>query len=137
VGVREVMRRTFDELWIINLGGENLGPRKTENVFAIRNPVAIAIGFRGTVTHKDRPATVRYTKIEGSRTEKLLALNGVSSFMDLTWQDCPNGWHAPFLPQGREAYFDWPELTQIFPWQHTGSQYKRSWPISENEQVLE
>jgi hypothetical protein len=57
--------------------------------------------------------------------------------MDLTWQDCPNGWHAPFLPHGRGAYFDWPELTQIFPWQHTGSQYKRSWPISESEQVLE
>jgi hypothetical protein len=54
VGVREVMRRTFDELWIINLGGDNLGPRKTENVFPIQNPVAIAIGFRGSTPHKDR-----------------------------------------------------------------------------------
>ena len=44
VGMREVMRRTFDELWIIDLEGDSLGARKTENVFAIRTPVAIAVG---------------------------------------------------------------------------------------------
>jgi predicted helicase len=47
VGVREVMRRTFDELWILDLGGDNLGTRKTPNVFNIQTPVAIAIGVRG------------------------------------------------------------------------------------------
>ena len=46
VGVREAMRRTFDELWIIDLGGDNLGTRKTPNVFNIQTPVAIAIGVR-------------------------------------------------------------------------------------------
>ena len=35
---------TFDELWILDLGGDNLGARKTENVFAIQTPVAIAVG---------------------------------------------------------------------------------------------
>ena len=45
-GMRQVMRQTFDELWIIDLEGDNLGARKTENVFAIQTPVAIAIGVR-------------------------------------------------------------------------------------------
>jgi len=30
------MRKSFDELWIIDLGGDNLGARKTPNVFAIQ-----------------------------------------------------------------------------------------------------
>ena len=61
VGVREVMRRTFDELWIIDLGGDNLGTRKTPNVFNIQTPVAIA--NRGTqcnaVTRHARNSALR------------------------------------------------------------------------------
>jgi hypothetical protein len=45
-GMRQVMRETFDDLWIIDLKGDNLGARKTENVFAIQTPVAIAVGVR-------------------------------------------------------------------------------------------
>jgi hypothetical protein len=36
VGMREVMRRTFDDFWIIDLGGDNLDTRKTPNVFNIQ-----------------------------------------------------------------------------------------------------
>jgi predicted helicase len=45
-GMRRVMRETFDDLWLIDLEGDNLGARKTENVFAIQTPVAIAVGVR-------------------------------------------------------------------------------------------
>src|SRR5450759_3732991 len=62
VGMREWMRRTFDELWIIDLEGDNLGARKTENVFAIQTPVAIAIGVRFGEPKPDAPATVQYTR---------------------------------------------------------------------------
>ena len=54
------MRRTFDDLWIIDLGGDNLGTRKTPNVFSIRTPVAIAIGVRRANARRATPATVRY-----------------------------------------------------------------------------
>ena len=46
VGMRRKMREVFDELWIIDLEGDSNGARKTENVFAIRTPVTIAIGVR-------------------------------------------------------------------------------------------
>jgi predicted helicase len=49
VGMRQLMRQTFDELWIIDLEGDSLGPRRIQNVFAIRTPVAIAIGVRVSV----------------------------------------------------------------------------------------
>ncbi len=76
-GMRQLMRRTFDELWIIDLEGDNLGARKTENVFAIQTPVAIAIGVRYAEPQPDTPATVRYTRVEGSQTAKLERLSQV------------------------------------------------------------
>lgn len=138
VGVREEMRRTFDELWIIDLGGDNLGARKTPNVFAIQIPVAIAIGVRGAVADADTPAIVRYTRIDGeTRDEKLARLEAVASFSELDWQECPDGWHDPFQPAGKGDFFNWPKLTDLFPYHTAGAVYYRSWPIGETEDVLE
>jgi hypothetical protein len=135
--MRQKMRESFDELWIIDLEGDNLGARKTENVFAIRTPVAIAIGVRYGEPHPETPATVRYSKITGLREEKLERLARVHNFTDLNWQECFKEWMRPFLPQGAGDYFSWPVLTDLFPWQHSGSQFKRTWPIAETREVLE
>ena len=135
-GMREVMRRTFDELWIIDLEGGNLGARKTDNVFAIQTPVAIAIGVRYESSNSETSANVRYTKIEGTEEEKLAILNTITNFNDLKWRECPSDWAAPFLPVSDKAYWDWPVITDIFPWQENGMQFKRSWPIAETKEVL-
>jgi len=137
VGVREVMRRTFDELWILDLEGDNLGARKTQNVFAIQTPVAIAIGIRYGGPKLDETARVRYAKIEGNREAKLVELDRLISFGDITWKDCFTGWQTPFLPEGEGDYFSWPPITDVFPWQHTGVQMKRKWPIGEIKELLE
>ena len=137
VGMREVMRRTFDDLWIIDLGGDNLGTRKTPNVFNIQTPVAIAIGVRGNKPTPHSPAKVRYTKIDGAtREEKLNQLTAIDDFADLVWQDCPDEWHKPFLPVGTGDFFGWPRLDDLFPWRHSGVQFKRSWPIGETAAVV-
>jgi hypothetical protein len=136
VGMREVMRRTFDELWIINLEGDNLGARKTENVFNIQTPVAIAVGVCKGKPNREMPAQVHYTKITGTRGEKLKTLQAIEDFASLEWEDCPPGWHDKFLPQGTGDFFSWPALTDLFPWQHSGVQFKRRWPIGETQDVL-
>ena len=137
IGMREVMRRTFDQIWIMDLGGDNIGARKTPNVFAIQTPVAIAIGIRGVKAQPDTPATVHYSNIGGTtREEKLEKLNEVAEFSTLAWRQCPNEWHARFLPEGTGEYFEWPALADIFPWQHSGAQFKRAWPIGETTEVL-
>ena len=69
-GMRRKMREVFDELWIIDLEGDSLGARKTENVFAIRTPVAIAIGVRGGTPCPQTPARVWKTKLTRSRASK-------------------------------------------------------------------
>ncbi|MCY3785198.1 MAG: hypothetical protein OXG47_00520, partial [bacterium] len=45
-GLRALLRDAFDELWIVDLGGEGRGALVEENVFDIRTPVAVAIGVR-------------------------------------------------------------------------------------------
>ena len=82
-GMRRKMREVFDELWIINLEGDNLGARKTENVFAIRTPVAIAIGFRKGAPDPAHAATVWKTKITGTEQAKLDALDAIATFADV------------------------------------------------------
>ena len=136
VGMRRKMREVFDEMWIIDLEGDNIGARKTENVFAIRTPVAIAIGVRNKTPQSSIPAKVRKTRLTGSSEEKLSALDAVRTLGDLDWVECSSGWDAPFYPAGAGAYFSWPAVTDVFPWQHSGSQLKRTWPIGETQDVL-
>jgi hypothetical protein len=130
LGMREVMRHVFDDLWIIDLEGGSLGARRTENVFAIQTPVAIAIGVRYGGPNPDIPATVRYVKITGSREEKLAKLDSVRSFGDLEWQECSTDWTAPLIPAGRGDFSSWPLLTDLFPWQTPGVKVGRTWPIA-------
>ena len=136
VGMRQKMREVFDELWIIDLEGDNLGARKTENVFAIRTPVAIAIGVRNGPPQPGTPAKVWKTRLTGSEQEKLAALDSVASLGDLGWRECSREWSAPFYPAGTGTFSDWPAVTDVFPWQHSGTQLKRTWPIGETEDLL-
>ena len=137
VGMRRKMREVFDELWIIDLEGDSLGARKTDNVFAIRTPVAIAIGVRGCSPCPDTPAVVRKVKLTGTEREKLGTLDSVASFDDLPWRECSSEWDSPFYPAGTGTYFTWPAVTDVFPWQHSGTQFKRTWPIAPTRSVLE
>ena len=135
-GMRQKMREAFDELWIIDLEGDNLGARKTENVFAIRTPVAIAIGVRNGPPQPDTPAKVWKTRLTGSEQQKLAVLNSVASLSDLDWRECSQEWGATFFPAETGTFSDWPMVTDVFPWQHSGTQLKRTWPIGETKDVL-
>ena len=136
-GMRKKMREVFDDLWIIELEGGSLGARKTDNVFSIQTPVAIAIGVRGGGPNPGRPARVWKTRITGTEKQKLQALDAANTLSDLSWRECQTGWEAPFFPAEAGTYFDWPTVTDVFPWQHSGSQLKRTWPIGETRRVLE
>ncbi|MBI3090512.1 MAG: N-6 DNA methylase [Candidatus Tectomicrobia bacterium] len=135
-GMREHLRRLCDDVWILDLGGERRGTRRSDNVFAIQTPVAIAVAVRAGKAKNDEPAAVHYARFEGTRQAKLAALDAVSSFAAVPWVDCPDGWQAPFRPGGDGRYFGWPLLTDLMPWQHSGCQMKRTWPISHDPDTL-
>lgn len=137
VGLREHLRRTCDHVDIIDLGGEGRGTRQNDNVFAIQTPVCILVAWRRDWKAPDAPpAEVRYVRFEGTRAEKLHALDAVQKSADLAWEPVPNDWQAPFKPAGQGTFFTWPQLTDLMPWQHTGGEIKRSWPIAPEKAVL-
>jgi hypothetical protein len=135
-GMRQVMRETFDELWIIDLEGDNLGARKTENVFAIQTPVTIAVGVCYSDSQPETPAAVHYTRLSGTQAEKLHTLAQVSRFADLPWRICLPGWIDPFLPTSDQPYWNWPLVTDLFPWQVNGIKAGRTWPIAPEVMTL-
>ena len=136
VGIREHMRRVCDEVWVIDVGGELRGTRKSENVFAIQTPVAIVVAVRHGTVNRDSPAAVRYARIEGTRQQKLAALDEISRFEDVTWRDCPIEWQAPFVPAGVGQYFEWPLLTDLLPYSHSGVKAGRTWVIAPDTETL-
>lgn len=137
LGMRRHMRMLCDEIWIIDLGGEGRGTRKDDNVFAIQTPVAITVAVRYGGGDTAVPAKVHYARIEGSRTAKLHTLEELQALDDLSFADCPDAWEAPFRPAGEGDYFGWPLLTDLMPWQSSGTQIKRTWPLGTDGDVLE
>lgn len=133
-GVRHLLRNAFDELWIVNLGGEGRGALKEENIFDIQTPVAIAIGVR---TSQDRTAEceVRYLRVAGTRSEKLARLSQVS--LAAIEEPVPGEGLDRMTPRSESEYKDWPEMTNLFPWIHSGCQLKRTWPIAESRSLIE
>lgn len=136
LGMRRWMRQQCDEIWIIDLGGEGRGTRRDDNVFAIQTPVAITIAMRQGASDPATPARTHYVRLDGSRADKLATLEALRSLDDLEFNACPDDWDAPFRPAGQGAFFDWPLLTDLMPWQTSGAQIKRTWPLAPDRDVL-
>ena len=133
-GVRHLLRNAFDELWIVDLGGEGRGALKEENIFDIQTPVAIAVGVR---TRRERTAEceIRYLRIAGTRAEKLAHLSQIG--IAEIHEPVPGKDLVPMTPRSESEYYDWPEITDLFPWIHSGCQLKRTWPIAESRSLIE
>lgn len=133
-GLRSVLRDAFEELWIVDLGGEGRGALTEENVFEIRTPVAIAIGIRREKERGSRDCLVRYLRVPGTRADKFARLRTLS--LDEVTHEVPGDGLDPFIPRSDADYFSWPQITDLFPWIHSGCQLKRTWPIGESKTVL-
>ena len=79
---------------------------------------------------------MRYCRLTGPAADKLAQLGAIEGFGSLSWQDCPTALTAPLLPAATSAYTTWPKLTDVFPWQSGGMQFKRKWPIAETPELL-
>ena len=131
-GMRQFLRNSFDELWILDLGGNSRGALPEENIFDILTPVAIAIGIKyGNYTTDE--CVIRYLRIHGARADKLtrleeIELNDVSKDI--------GGEIDFFTPRSDSEYYVWPKIIDIFPWVHPGCKAGRTWPIAETQSVL-
>ena len=135
-GMRERMRRQCDEIWILDLGGEGRGTHQSENVFNIQTPVAIAVAFRAREAKTDTPVRVHYARVEGTRKDKLAALDDITGFSKVEWQECSEDWRSPFRPPGVGDYFAHPLLTDLMPWQQSGVKAGRTWVVAPEIETL-
>jgi hypothetical protein len=132
-GLRSLLRKRFDTIYVVDLGGQGRGGQTEENVFDIRTPVCITIAIR-TNQRRGGPS-IRYTRISGSRSEKLHALR-TGALAELDWTDVGGVGLDSLIPLSDSDYYDWPELTHLFPWCHSGAQFKRTWPIAPSTELL-
>ena len=140
VGLRKLAQQHADEIWVLDLGGENRAANRSANVFAIETPVAVVTLYRKGKSASG-PATVRYRREHHDRPAD--TLSAVSSVQAPLSDDAP-GWEvldlsfgAPFAPvTGDEVWDLLPALTDLFPWQQPGAMYNRAWPISPSPSAL-
>ncbi len=141
-GMREVMRREFDELWFIDLGGDGRGTRRDENTFSnVMTPVVITVAVRrpgaDPSARRLRPAVVRYRRIEGTRDEKFAVLNALDELQaGADWELAPEGWLEPFVPRGSKPLNAWPQISDLFPWNVSGVKAGRTWVVDADGDVL-
>lgn len=139
MGLRQLVRQLADDVWVVDLGGDNRGTRKEENIFDIETPVAIVTVCRAGAGDPDSLATVRYRRITGTAQHKLKAL--ASPAMDLDgadWIQVEGGALSSFAPPtGAGNWGEYPALIDLLPWQQPGCMVNRTWPISPERSVLE
>ncbi len=132
-GLRALLRNAFDELWIIDLGGEGRGARKEDNVFDILTPVSIAVGVRrGNAARHE--CVIRHMRVSGTRAEKLARLREIE--LEGVWQEVNGDGLDSFIPRSDSDYYAWPKITDLFPWIHLGCTPHRTWPIGETQALL-
>ncbi|MGJ0390263.1 type ISP restriction/modification enzyme [Microbacterium sp. CGR1] len=136
-GLRAHLRDVFEDFYVIDLGGEGRGANTEENVFDILTPVSIGIGVRSTGardTSKSRTCRVHYVRVTGSRVDKFDWLE--RDFADVNFVSIRGAHLDSLAPAASGDYAGWPSLEDLMPWSHSGSQVKRTWPISHSAEVL-
>lgn len=119
-GVRKELINQFNLIFVLDLHGDsNIGERvpigrSNENVFAIQQGVAVAIGVRSVATGVVN--AVRHSDIWGTRSEKYdaLALRAIS---DRKWIDLhpvePRYFLIPFDDANLSEYQDFPSIDEL------------------------
>ena len=140
VGLRQYARELADEIWILDLGGDNHGSNPEENIFAIETPVAIVTLVRDGTSQRSVPAQTHYRRIRGTSEAKLEALREVANAenpLNWQWDSAPSGWLDHMVPPTLDAtWSDLPLVSDLFPWQQPGCKWDRTWPAAPTEDLL-
>lgn len=141
IGLRKLVREICDEVWVIDLGGDNYGANPEENVFTIGTPVAVVTMVRHGPTDRDCPAQIHYRRVRGTTEDKLAAMQSIAGAVDPfegEWLKGPSEWLARFVPSTGDSHWDeMPLITNLFPWQQPGCKFNRTWPIAPSKDLLE
>ncbi len=130
-GMREYMRRTADEGWIIDLSPEGfLAPVPSRVFSGVKHKICIAVFVRYGEPNPNTPAKIHYLSLSpGGREQKFQQLDEVEAFSD-SWQECGTGWTDAFLPDGDATWESHPSLGDLMPFYRPGIIANRTWVYS-------
>ncbi|WP_327290313.1 type ISP restriction/modification enzyme [Streptomyces sp. NBC_01198] len=137
-GMRDYLRRTCDEGWIINLSPEGHRSDVATRPFpGVAQPLAISIFVRkaGVERGGDHRARVHYRALAGRRADKFRQLHAVH-IDDNGWRDAHSRSPRPFTPDTQSGWEDFLALDDLFPWGTLGITSNRSWVSSPSEEDL-
>lgn len=135
--MRDYLRRTCDDIWVIDCSPEGYQPAVNTRIFqGVQQPVCIVLVSRSAMSNAETPAKVRFQSLPaGHRTEKFAAL-GKLTIGGKAWVDCPTDWRAPFLPASTGAWATFPALEDFFIYNGSGVQPGRTWVIAPDTESL-
>jgi hypothetical protein len=129
--MRDDLRRTADEIWVIDCSPEGHQPNVPTRIFqGVQQPVCIVLAARTTATDPTKPARVRFRALPlGTRAEKFAALQTIG-LDNAGWVDCSDDWRGPFLPAAVGAWATYPALDDLFIDNGAGVMPGRTWVIA-------
>lgn len=136
--MRDYLRRTADEIWVIDCSPEGHQPEVNTRVFeGVQQPICIVLASRSPTTDNTVAAKVRYRALpQGHRREKFAALAKLT-LDEAGWQECATEWRAPFLPAADGAWGSYPVLDDFFVYNGSGVMPGRTWVIAPDKESLE
>ena len=135
-GMREYLRRTCDEGWIIDVSPEgNRSNAETRFFEDVQRRLCIGVFARYQVANSKQPALVHHMSVTGTRKQKFEYLAGVG-LSDERWKDCQSGWQDPFLPSSGPEWESYPALGDLLPWHSRGVTTGRNWVYAPDPDTL-
>ncbi|HUY33451.1 MAG TPA: type ISP restriction/modification enzyme [Pirellulales bacterium] len=136
--MREYLRRTTDEIWIIDCSPEGHQPEVNTRIFqGVQHPVCIILASRSPKTDSEAPATIRFRALPAGRREEKFAALGKLAINSRGWIDGPSDWRAPFLPAATGAWSTYPTLESLFAYNGSGVMPGRTWVIAPDAESLQ
>lgn len=135
-GMREYLRRTADEGWIIDLSPEGHQPPMITRAFrGNQQPICIAVFIRRGEMNRNLPARIHRISVSGTLGEKCVALHGLE--LDTSgWQECMNGWSQAFDSPADTVWQSMPVMTELMPWSSPGVKPNRTWVYAPSANIL-
>jgi predicted helicase len=129
--MRDDLRRTCSEIWVIDCSPEGHQPNVPTRIFqGVQQPVCITLAARKLSKNAEQPARVRFHTLPKGQSEEKFAALAKLSLHGPEWNDCPDGWRDPFLPTAAGAWASFPTLAGFFIYNGSGVMPGRTWIIA-------
>lgn len=136
-GIREYLRRTCDEGWVIDISPEGNRPKTNTRIFGAKvgRQLCITVFARYGAADRERPARVHHLGLHGTRKQKLDLLRRLGP-TGAQWATCRDEWQGSFLPGYDPDWNRYPALAELMPWRSRGITTGRRWVYAPEPEVL-